>query len=583
MKRIIIVLTVAFAVFCGTLFFLNVYMTEKARNYAYNNNSLLLKNISDNFGHEIEASTDLVENYLSGILFLEDDSVDSNDCTSFYIKDRSIPKFPKTIKSYLLNFLRTNEEFTQVTFLVDDSVSLAYEDYGFYKGFALSASLENDTIMQLDYDFMHAKTYNRVKSELKSVWALPSHSSRMTGKIVNYYVPILCEDGSLFGTFVVNHDISSIRKEIEDHLLYGKEASQMWICDNEGEIIASYPEQYEKRGTINNLSENFKSGSLTESFDTIGSHIISTYNGERWLTSRDTIPGTDWLIYSANKEKAIYRDATQLLWIILTVTLLGMILMCACCWLIFKMIKKDFEKKAIAENEIQMAASVQSSLLSVPNFSNADADLKAFLRPAREAGGDLYGYAERDGHLFFCIGDVSGKGMPAALFMTQVLSLFRDATHHSFSPEEIAREINDVLAENNPTMMFCTYIVGVLKGNELTFCNAGHNQPVIIRKDKQPELLQMRPHTALGLMEGFPYKNESLILAPDDVLLLYTDGVTEAMNVNHEQFGESRLIDALSANNNNYIDSVLSKVESFVGNYEQSDDITILSITATSK
>ena len=173
--------------------------------------------------------------------------------------------------------------------------------------------------------------------------------------------------------------------------------------------------------------------------------------------------------------------------------------------------------------------------------------------------------------------------MPAALFMTQVLSLFRDATHHSFSPEDIAREINDVLAENNPTMMFCTYIVGVLKGNKLTFCNAGHNKPVIIRKDKQPELLQMRPHTALGLMEGFPYKNESLILAPDDVLLLYTDGVTEAMDVHHEQFGESRLIDALSANNNDYIDSVLSKVESFVGNYEQSDDITILSITATSK
>lgn len=583
MKRIIIVLTVSLAVFCGTLFFLNVYMTEKARDYAYNNNSLLLQNFSDNFGSEIESSMDEVENYLSGLLFLEDDSVDNIGGTTFYVKNRSIPRFPKVIKSYLLNFLHTNEEFTQVAFLVDDSVSLAYEDYGFYKGFALGASLENDNIMRIDYDFMHAKTYNRVKNERKCIWALPSQSSRMKGKIVNYYVPILCEDGSFFGAFVINHDISSIRKDIENHLLYGKEASEMCICDHEGNIIASYPEQYEKLGSIQNLVEGFNDGDLAESLDTIGSHIISTYNGERWLINKETIPGTDWTIYSANKEKVIYKDATRLLWIVLSVTLLGMILMCACCWLIFKMIKKDFEKKAIAENEIQMAASVQSSLLSAPSFSNADADLKAFLRPARETGGDLYGYAEREGHLFFCIGDVSGKGMPAALFMTQVLSLFRDAIHHSFSPEEIAREINDVLAENNPTMMFCTYIVGVLKGNELTFCNAGHNKPVIIRKGKQPELLQMRPHLALGLMAGFPYKNESLILSSGDVLLLYTDGVTEAMDVHHEQFGESRLIDALTSSDNDHIDSVLSGVESFVGNYEQSDDITILSLTSTCK
>lgn len=577
MKRIIIVLTVALAIFCGTLFVLNVYMTEKARNYAYANNSLLLQIFSDNFGYEIGSYAEMVESYLSGMLFLEDDSVESDDAAYLYVKNKSIPQFPKAIKSYLLNFLNTNDAFTQVTFLVDDSVSLANQRYGFYKGFALEASAEKGSIRKIDYDFMHAKTYNKVKSQQKSVWALPSQSSRMKGKIVNYYVPILCEDGSFFGTFVFNYDISFIRKDIENHLLYGKGASEMCICDHEGKIIASYPEQNEKCESI---------------------QAISTYTDSRWLIDKDTIPGTEWVIYSANKKDAVYKDATQLLWIILSVTVLGMILMCACCWLIFKMIKKDFEKKAIAENEIQMAASVQSSLLSAPHFSNADADLKAFLRPAREAGGDLYGYAERDGHLFFCIGDVSGKGMPAALFMTQVLSLFRDAVNHSFSPEKIACEINDVLAENNPTMMFCTYIVGVLKGNDLTYCNAGHNQPVIIRKGKQPELLQMRPNIALGLMEGFPYKNESLTLAPDDILLLYTDGVTEAMNIHHEQFGESRLIAALSSTHNDntsthndnaaptsthndHIDSLLSAVESFVGKYEQSDDITILSLTAT--
>lgn len=562
MKRIIIVLTAVFAIFCGTLFFLNVYMTEKAREYAYNNNSLLLQNFSEDFGDEMVSSTEMVENYLSGMLLQEDDSLDSHKSNCFYVKDKGIPMFPKVIKSYLLNFLHSNDDFTQVVFLVDDSVSIANERYGFHKGFAFEASLDKDSVTRMDYDFMHSSTYNRVKRERKSVWALPSQSSHMKGKIVNYYVPILCEDGSFFGAFVVNHDISSIRKDIEEHLLYGKDASEMCICDKDGRIIASYPELYEKHSSI---------------------HDLRAYYTEGWLINKDTVPGTEWVVYSANKEEAIYRDSTRLLWIIMTVTFFGIILMCVCCWMVFRMIKKDFEKKVIAENEIRMAASVQSGLLSAPSYFNADAELKAFLRPAYEAGGDLYGYAERDGYLFFCIGDVSGKGMSAALFMMQVLSLFRNAINHSFSPEKITCEINDVLAENNPTMMFCTYTIGVLKGNELTFCNAGHNKPVIIRKGKHPEFLQMRPHIALGLMGGFAYKNETVILAPEDVLLLYTDGVTEAKDVHHKQFGESRLIDALATANNDYIGSVLDKVESFVGNYEQSDDITLLSITATRK
>lgn len=555
-------------------------MTEKARNYAYNNNSMLLHNFSDDFGHQIATSTEMVKNYLSGWLYLDNDSLENSYGNLFYVEDKSIPQFPVAIKSYLLNFLHTNNAFTRVAFLVDDSVSLANERYGFYKGFALGASIKKNAIVPINYDFMHAKTYNRVKRERKNVWALPSQNSQMIGKVISYYVPIICEDGSFFGTFVINYDISSIRKDIESNLLYGKESSETFICDNEGKIIASFPEVYEKSGSVHNLVENFKEDKLGEGIATINSHFINTYNGERWLINKDTIPGTDWVIYSANKEEAIYKDATRLLWIIMTATLFGMILMCVCCLLIFKMIKKDFEKKAIAESEIQMAASVQSSLLSAPSFSNAEANLKAFLRPAREAGGDLYGYAERDGHLFFCIGDVSGKGMPAALFMTQVLSLFRDAVNHSFSPEKITREINDVLAANNPTMMFCTYIVGVLKGNELNFCNAGHNKPVIIRKGKAPEFLKMHSHIALGLMPGFPYKSESLTLAPDDVLLLYTDGVTEAKDIRHEQFGESRLIDTIAATHGDYIDSILSGVESFVGKYEQSDDITLLSLTA---
>jgi len=201
------------------------------------------------------------------------------------------------------------------------------------------------------------------------------------------------------------------------------------------------------------------------------------------------------------------------------------------------------------------------------------------MQPAKEAGGDLYDYVEKDGKLIFCIGDVSGKGMPAALFMTQVVSLFRSVVRSTAEPSEIASGINNVLASNNPDMTFCTFFVGVLTGDTLTWCNAGHNPPVLLTQGSAPQFLKVRPNLALGLMEDFPYTSETMEFTEGKSLLLYTDGVTEAKNQKHNEFTAERLLESLSRASADVINTVLDDVRSFVAGYEQSDDITLVHIS----
>lgn len=577
MRKIVIVLITVFAVFAGTLLFVDAYMTERAEQTASRQNSQMLSDLAKHFDGMLSQASGAAESFLAGVFESRDGAGGE---PVFYIRQKDIPGFPDHIVADLRDFLLVNPGFENADILVDDSISHAY-----FKGlngdrFALAIAPHAEEPVDLSsYDFMHAESYNRVKRERRSMWVLPSHNSKMDGRVVIYYVPVECEDGSYFGTFAINLDISAIRQEIESHLPYGMGNSEVYITDEKGHIVASIPKVYEDFVTEGKLKDQVVANGFVDRIDSTGHQVYTYYKGERWQMDKRTVPEAKWVVYSYNKENAIYQDVNHLRWIIISISLLGMLLMLACCYVIFKKVHQDLRQKEQVEDELQMAAQVQTSILSAPEYEHADARLNAFLRPARDAGGDLYGYLERQGHLIFCIGDVSGKGMPAALFMTQVHSLFHDAARRTFSPCEICSEINDVLAVNNPDMTFCTFVVGVLKGTELTFCNAGHNLPVLLRKGEKPAYLKMRPHMPLGLMEGLPYSNETLELHAEDVLLLYTDGVTEAMDKKHNQFGEERLLQALSGTHGHEVESTLTAVEQFVGKYEQSDDITLLCVT----
>ena len=242
------------------------------------------------------------------------------------------------------------------------------------------------------------------------------------------------------------------------------------------------------------------------------------------------------------------------------------------------------------ESELRTAAAIQSAMLPKPISGRQDIDLCAVMRTAREVGGDFYDYVFIDPtHLFFAIGDVSGKGIPAALFMATAKTLMRGFARNALSPAEILQQTNNYLEEENENCMFITVFCGLIDcvTGEVVCCNAGHNPPVWLKPDGNSSFLRLPAGFPLGPFQqekpGF-YTEERLQLNPGETLVLYTDGVTEAFNGENEQFGSGRLQLALSAAPpeknplQRTMDSMLEILKEYVGEASQSDDLTVLMI-----
>ena len=237
------------------------------------------------------------------------------------------------------------------------------------------------------------------------------------------------------------------------------------------------------------------------------------------------------------------------------------------------------------ESELNIAREIQMSMLP-RNFPNReDCSLHAMVQPAKEVGGDLYDFIEVGDSIFFLVGDVSGKGVPAALFMAIARAAFRFVGALGLPMAEVMRRVNDCLADGNQNNMFVTIFAGRLdlKTGEMEYCNAGHNPIVVIQPDGKASFLRAKPNLAAGLFEGFPYEEEKLTLQHGSRLVLYTDGVTEAEQADKTQFGEARLLAwAEKLNPTSSSDAAVldlySQVRSFVRGADQNDDITILSI-----
>lgn len=254
----------------------------------------------------------------------------------------------------------------------------------------------------------------------------------------------------------------------------------------------------------------------------------------------------------------------------------------------------DTLKRYIAEAasridaELEYARNIQSSALPhiAPNFINKDEyELNACMFTAKEVGGDFYDfYYIDDNHLAITIADVSGKGIPASLFMMTSKTMLRNMIESGMSIEEAMTTANERLCENNDANMFVTVWAAIidLKTGHMEFGNAGHNHPAIRKKDGTFEFLKSRPGLVLAGMEGLRYKRNEYELESGDVLFLYTDGVTEATDINSELFGDDRLLDALNESYKEDISmddvcaSVKKSVDEFVDEAPQFDDITML-------
>ena len=253
-------------------------------------------------------------------------------------------------------------------------------------------------------------------------------------------------------------------------------------------------------------------------------------------------------------------------------------------WLRHRMAEMRAKQERI-DSELRIAREIQMSMVPSKFPKREGLDMYAMMTPAKEVGGDLYGYILQRDKLYFCVGDVSGKGVPASLFMAQVTRLFRTLAAQKMMPDEICTRMNDALSgEDNERCMFVTFFIGLLDipTGHLIYCNAGHNYPVINVGDDQCAFLKMETNMPIGPMPGMPYVGGEIDSIKGKPLLIYTDGLNEAENNERQLLGNERMLDILqktkAKNTRQLVESLVTEVEQHRDGAEPNDDLTMMAI-----
>ena len=316
------------------------------------------------------------------------------------------------------------------------------------------------------------------------------------------------------------------------------------------------------------------------------------YKGEKEFVFYAPIERANWSMCIVVPQKEIYGDVQRVGLLVILLQVLGLLVM---SYILYTAVKNQMrfrdvsEKKSRMDGELRVARDIQMSMiptsfLSAPEWT--DVDMSGLVVPAKEVGGDLYDFYERDGRLFFCIGDVSGKGVPAALVMSATRGLFRSASAHEKSPQRIVSVMNEAMMDTNENNMFVTCFLGVLDlaTGHLRYCNAGHNAPVRLHAGAAA-FLDVVPNLPLGVEPGMQFEEQETDLAVGEGLFLYTDGLTEAENADHALFGEDRLLEnALRLGGEKadvMVKSMAAAVQAHSRGCDPSDDLTMLVVRFT--
>lgn len=310
--------------------------------------------------------------------------------------------------------------------------------------------------------------------------------------------------------------------------------------------------------------------------------VPDTVAGKKYNIFQEEVDATGWHMEIIIPEEELFRDLNHIGRVVGILMIIGLAMLILIVWYAGRSNKRLIESTArnrSIENELNIARKIQMAMLPTrfppfPDYPNLSAYGEVI--PAKEVGGDLFDFYIRENKLFFCIADVSGKGVPASLVMAMTRSLFHSFTSYLDSPAQIVTQMNNALSgEGNDENMFVTLFLGVLDlaSGDLKYCNAGHNAPVP---------LTVIPNLPLGVMTGYEFQEQEAKLEIGETLFLYTDGLNEAENERHEQFGEQRMLEQLAISRERstqqIIEDMRQAVKTFVGEAEQSDDLTMFAI-----
>lgn len=414
----------------------------------------------------------------------------------------------------------------------------------------------NDSIISTvtggtDFDYFQREWYKgALKSGNKGYWGKPYWSHVIDKTIFTYSDNFVDNAGNPICVVNVDFSLEWMQQLLEQFKLIDEAVCVIYSSD----------------GTVLTSSDN------QTGYDT--AHL----NENDWIVSRQTFEWIDiemviavpqWLVWKS----ILWRILWSLVVLVLSILVVGV--------LIRRMLRDQQEKarleteKKVMDLELHIANGIQMGILRHDFPQDDDMTMYADLLPMREVGGDLYDFSRQGDVLWFIIGDVSGKGIPATMFMSAAVNLFRSALGHQTSPKAIIEEMNAVLSDNNPTLTFVTAFIGRLHipSGQLLFCNAAHMPPMVKSSDNSVRLINMIPNIPLGYEKTFKFVEEGCMLDMDEKLVLYTDGVTEARDTERKMMGEPKWLDIVS-----HDDDLLEAVKRYIGEAEPTDDITLMTI-----
>ena len=438
--------------------------------------------------------------------------------------------------------------------------------------------------------------YVMAKSTGKGYWSEPYFDAVGRQDLTcTYGRPMRDKSGKIVG--VIGADVSLGWLSDVINPKQTQQSSYNLLLSRSGKIVACPVESLIMRSALDDVAAMTKDTAVNRVNRDLksrqsGKASVVNEKGEKDYIFYAPVEGkTGWSVVVIRSHKDVYGSLKRVSTILYMIMLLGLVLL---GYLLYRTVKGyghiqsiQAEKESISR-ELKIASDIQMGMVpkSFPPYPERnDVGIFASLTPAKEVGGDLYDFYIRDEKLFFCIGDVAGKGVPASLVMAVTRSLFRTISAHEASPSRILTILNDSMSETNKENMFVTLFVGVLDlpTGRLHYSNAGHEIPILIGDGIGP--LYVDTNIPVGITAGWKYTAQDTLILPQTCIFLYTDGLTDAENSEHERFSEERVLDVIektvSENQNTpdlLIGNMTTAVQHFVDGTEQSDDLTMLTI-----
>lgn len=470
------------------------------------------------------------------------------------------------------------------------------------------------------FDYTKNGFYRDIMKKKANSWVGPYDDIYLGQRLISYAVPIYEFTGDTVAVFGVDINTQSLGDTLNHRHIYP--SSFDLLLTEEGKPIAG-PTDPSLQKEMQFVTALINDSTIQRRPSSNGRSKIIDFDrrkrdGSVIYANIKGIP--HWQIAVVCYDDEVYDSLLQLRYRLLLLSLLAFGILLYVTWRFAEgdkeLQQKELEQERLA-GELHIAANIQQTLLPEENMllnGNSDVNVEGRLIPAKAVGGDLYNAFVRDGKFFFCIGDVSGKGIPSALIMAIIQALFRNIASRENNPAHIMKRLNETACRNNKANIFVTLFIGVLDlpTGHLRYCNAGHELPILIdhspsnidhsssqiptettaregqqcsMSKAQCSMIDAKPNLPIGLFDDFNYEMQSLQMQPGSVLFLYTDGLTEARNAKNKLFGRDKVLQMIKESSTTeprqLVETTISEWQHFIGTTEQSDDLTLLTIRYT--